>query len=83
MLEKPSKYAPPSHPARFKKRETPQYGGELNEAAKAKQRSTWYPNTMPPAGTWAHRFLTFPPWAHAVFLLVRRACASPCLLPGR
>ena len=73
MLEKPSKYTPPSHPARFKKQDLPKhYGGELSALQKKLQRRKRYPNMFPDEGTFLFWFLT-QRWLHAFIALVRRS----------
>ena len=57
QLKKPLKYAPPSHPAAFKKREPFQYGGGLSDAQKKAQRRKQYPNMMPPQESLAYRII--------------------------
>ena len=57
VLEKPSKFRPPSHPSRLRK-ETPRYPGpQLSEEQLAAQKSRKYPNMMPPEGTFMHWFM--------------------------
>jgi hypothetical protein len=57
VLEKPSKFTPPSHPARLRK-EGPRYPGpQLSDEEIARQKSTKYPNMMPPEGSFMHWFM--------------------------
>lgn len=60
VLEKPTKFYPPSHPQRLAKRSLPrQYPGPpLSEAQKKEQATKKYPNTMPAEGTFMYWFLT-------------------------
>ncbi|ESZ95982.1 hypothetical protein SBOR_3674 [Sclerotinia borealis F-4128] len=58
VLEKPSKFNPPSHPARLRK-EAPRYPGpQLNAEEIARQSVKKYPNMMPAEGTFMHWFIT-------------------------
>lgn len=59
VLEKPTKFYPPSHPPRLAKRILPrQYPGPpLSEAQKREQGTKKYPNTMPAEGTFMYWFL--------------------------
>ncbi|PMD23827.1 hypothetical protein NA56DRAFT_568375 [Hyaloscypha hepaticicola] len=57
VLEKPSKFVPPSHPARLRK-EAPRYPGpQLSDEEIARQTKKKYPNMMPPEGTFMHWFM--------------------------
>lgn len=57
VLEKPSKFNPPSHPARLRK-DPPRYPGpQLSAEEIARQSVRKYPNMMPPEGTFMHWFL--------------------------
>ncbi|KAH7356819.1 hypothetical protein BKA65DRAFT_495509 [Rhexocercosporidium sp. MPI-PUGE-AT-0058] len=57
VLEKPTKFNPPSHGARLRK-EAPRYPGpKLSEEEAAAQRTKKYPNMMPPDGTFMHWFV--------------------------
>jgi hypothetical protein len=57
VLEKPSKFVPPSHPARLRK-EGPRYPGlQLSEEEIARQTKKKYPNMMPPEGSFMHWFM--------------------------
>lgn len=57
VLEKPSKFNPPSHPARIRK-DPPRYPGpQLSAEEIARQSVKKYPNMMPPEGTFMHWFL--------------------------
>ena len=60
LLAKPMRYNPPSHPSVVKRaRPTPQYyGPELTREQKVAQEEKWYPNMMPPEGTFLHWFLS-------------------------
>ncbi|KAI9741238.1 MAG: hypothetical protein M1834_002954 [Cirrosporium novae-zelandiae] len=60
VLEKPSKFRPPSHPARLVKNHTPQNypGPPVSEAEKEAQEARRYPHTMPKKGTWIFLLLT-------------------------
>ncbi|KAG4413473.1 hypothetical protein IFR04_013409, partial [Cadophora malorum] len=54
VLEKPTKFVPPSHGARLRK-EAPRYPGpQLSEEEAAAQKAKKYPNMMPPDGTFMH-----------------------------
>ncbi|PVH84571.1 hypothetical protein DL98DRAFT_512472 [Cadophora sp. DSE1049] len=57
VLEKPTKFVPPSHGARLRK-EAPRYPGpQLSEEEAAAQKAKKYPNMMPPDGTFMHWFV--------------------------
>ncbi|KAH9223404.1 hypothetical protein DL95DRAFT_420129 [Leptodontidium sp. 2 PMI_412] len=57
VLEKPTKFNPPSHGARLRK-EAPRYPGpKLSEEEAAAQKAKKYPNMMPPDGTFMHWFV--------------------------
>lgn len=57
VLEKPTKFNPPSHGAR-RRTEAPRYPGpQLSAEEKAKQDTKKYPNMMPPEGSFMHWFL--------------------------
>ncbi|QSZ32808.1 hypothetical protein DSL72_002388 [Monilinia vaccinii-corymbosi] len=57
LLEKPSKFNPPSHPTRIRK-DPPRYPGpQLSADEIARQSVKKYPNMMPPEGTFMHWFL--------------------------
>ena len=60
LLAKPMRYNPPSHPSTVKRaKSTPRYyGPELTREQKAAQEEKWYPNMMPPEGTFLHWFLS-------------------------
>lgn len=73
VLEKPSKFNPPSHPARLRK-DPPRYPGpQLSAEEKARQRVRKYPNMMPQKGTFMHWFLndkSIHVWITLVFLYI-------------
>jgi hypothetical protein len=57
VLEKPTKFNPPSHGARLRK-EPPKYPGpRLSDSELAAQKTKKYPNMMPPEGTFTHWFI--------------------------
>ncbi|KAL3422439.1 hypothetical protein PVAG01_06595 [Phlyctema vagabunda] len=57
VLEKPTKFTPPSHGARLRK-EAPRYPGpQLSAEEKARQQTKKYPNMMPAEGTFMHWFI--------------------------
>lgn len=57
VLEKPSKFNPPSHGSRLKKNALPRhYGPELTAEELAAQSRKQYPGLMAPEGTWTHWF---------------------------
>ena len=58
VLEKPTKFNPPSHGRRLRERVTRHYGPELTQQQKLEQGTKQYPNMMPPKGTFMHWFLT-------------------------
>ncbi|KAF2084488.1 hypothetical protein K490DRAFT_75882 [Saccharata proteae CBS 121410] len=59
VLEKPTKFNPPSHGSRLP-RNKPRYtyGPKLTEEQKSQQKTKKYPNMMPPEGTLMHWILT-------------------------
>lgn len=57
VLEKPTKFNPPSHGAKLKKELPRHYGSTLSAAQKAAQQTKKYPNMMPAEGTFMHWFL--------------------------
>lgn len=76
VLEKPSKFNPPSHGRRLPKNNNPprHYGGDVSEVEAAAQRVRDYPGMMAPAGTWSHWFLNSRA-IHLCLTLVRRTRA--------
>lgn len=57
VLEPPSKFNPPSHPARRGGWNMPKmYGPKMTEGERAQQERQNYPGLMAPAGTWEHWF---------------------------
>ncbi|KAG5951973.1 hypothetical protein E4U53_001923 [Claviceps sorghi] len=57
VLEKPTKFHPPSHGSRLKRNAVPRhYGPELTASEIAAQNRKQYPGLMAPEGTWAHWF---------------------------
>ncbi|CAL3972548.1 unnamed protein product [Diplocarpon coronariae] len=57
VLEKPTKFNPPSHGARLRK-EAPRYPGpQLSAEEAAVQRTKKYPNMMPPEGSFLYWFI--------------------------
>jgi len=57
VLEKPTKFNPPSHSSRLAK-PAPRYPGPaLSAEEKAAQTTKKYPNMMPPPGTFLHWFM--------------------------
>ncbi|KAG5983602.1 hypothetical protein E4U55_007772 [Claviceps digitariae] len=57
VLEKPTKFIPPSHGSRLKRNAIPRhYGPELTASEVAAQNRKDYPGLMAPEGTWAHWF---------------------------
>ncbi|KAI9836898.1 MAG: hypothetical protein M1819_001063 [Sarea resinae] len=58
VLEKPSKFNPPSHPARLNRRMPKSYGPALSAKELEKQKVKQYPHMMPPEGTFMFWFLT-------------------------
>ncbi|TDZ65999.1 hypothetical protein CTRI78_v003348 [Colletotrichum trifolii] len=58
ILEKPTKFNPPSHGSRLPKKGGPKhYGGQLSGQEVRAQRARDYPGMMAPEGTWAHWFV--------------------------
>ena len=57
-LEKPTRFNPPSHPSRRRDRVPRSYGPELTAEQKQEQEKRYYPNMMPPEGTFMHWFLS-------------------------
>ena len=58
VLEKPTRFNPPSHGKRLKKQIPRQYGPQLTGEQKTEQETKRYPRMMPPEGTFMHWFLT-------------------------
>ena len=58
VLEKPTRFNPPSHGKRLKQQIPRQYGPQLTGEQKTEQRTKKYPNMMPAEGTFMHWFLT-------------------------
>lgn len=59
ILEKPTKFSPPSHPSRRTTKQEPRhYGGSLSKEELEAQERRDYPTLMAPPGTWAHYFWT-------------------------
>jgi hypothetical protein len=56
VLEKPSRFNPPSHPQRIVKHR--QYGPALSAQEQEAQKTRKYPHMMPPDGSFMHWFLT-------------------------
>lgn len=57
VLEKPTKFNPPSHGSRLPRHKPKHYGGGLSEGEKFAQGQRDYPGLMPPVGSKAHRFI--------------------------
>ncbi|KAK6583287.1 hypothetical protein PZA11_004363 [Diplocarpon coronariae] len=77
VLEKPTKFNPPSHGARLRK-EAPRYPGpQLSAEEAAVQRTKKYPNMMPPEGSFLYWFINnrtnspfaemLPAWSQLLF----------------
>ena len=58
VLEKPTKFNPPSHGRRLKEHIPRHYGPELTQQQKVEQKQKQYPRMMPPPGTFMFWFLT-------------------------
>ena len=58
VLEKPTKFNPPSHGKRLKQQVPRSYGPQLTEEQKTEQEKKQYPHMMPPEGTFMYWFLT-------------------------
>ena len=58
VLEKPTRFNPPSHGKRLKERTPRQYGPQLTEEQKVEQQTKKYPHMMPAEGTFMYWFLT-------------------------
>ena len=71
VLEKPTKFNPPSHGKRVKEELPRHYGPQLTREQKAEQQTKQYPHMMPPEGTWMYWFLTSR-GIHTFICLVRR-----------
>lgn len=57
VLEKPSKFNPPSHPSRLRSKPRVYPGPPLSEQQKQDQKTKQYPHMMPPEGTFMNWFL--------------------------
>ncbi|KAF6230405.1 hypothetical protein HO133_004747 [Letharia lupina] len=58
ILEKPTKFNPPSHGKRLKQQIPRHYGPQLTGEQRNEQQTKKYPNMMPAPGTFMHWFLT-------------------------
>ena len=58
VLEKPTRFNPPSHGKRLKQEVPRTYGPQLTAEQKTEQETKKYPNTMPAKGTFMYWFLT-------------------------
>ena len=58
VLEKPTKFNPPSHGRRLRRQTPRQYGPQLTVEQKVEQETKKYPNMMPSPGTFMYWFLT-------------------------
>ena len=58
VLEKPTKFNPPSHGKRLKQQIPRQFGPQLTVEQKSEQQTKKYPKMMPPPGTFMYWFLT-------------------------
>lgn len=58
VLEKPTRFNPPSHPARKPRAPRAYPGPPLSEHERETQKTKQYPHMMPPEGTFLHWFLT-------------------------
>lgn len=79
VLEKPTKFNPPSHGKRLKRQVPRQYGPQLTGEQRSEQETKKYPNMMPAPGTFMYWFLTSR-GIHTFISLVR-SYLSNCLLP--
>ncbi|KAK3320891.1 hypothetical protein B0T19DRAFT_252171 [Cercophora scortea] len=69
VLEKPTRFNPPSHGARLPKKVTPRhYGGELSADEVQAQKRKDYPGLKPPPGTFGHWILSSR-WIHATITM--------------
>ena len=58
VLEKPTRFNPPSHGKRLKQEVPRNYGPQLTAEQKIEQETKKYPHTMPAKGTFMYWFLT-------------------------
>lgn len=58
VLEKPTKFNPPSHGKRLKQQNPRRFGPQLTSEQKVEQKTKKYPHMMPPPGTFMYWFLT-------------------------
>ena len=77
VLEKPTRFNPPSHGKRLKKQVPRQYGPQLTGEQKTEQETKRYPRMMPPEGTFMHWFLT----SHGIhtFIALVRGQLNHCI----
>lgn len=77
VLEKPTRFNPPSHGKRLKKQVPRQYGPQLTGEQKTEQETKSYPRMMPPKGTFMHWFLT----SHGIhtFIVLVRGQSYHCI----
>jgi hypothetical protein len=82
LLEKPTRFNPPSHPARLPRRNRqPAFSVPLSAKEKEQQKTKQYPHMMPPQGTFFHWFLT----NRTIHVWITMVCISllfPCLRPS-
>lgn len=80
VLEKPTKFNPPSHGKRLKQQVPRTYGPQLTGEQKTEQQTKKYPNMMPAEGTFMYWFLTSR-GIHTFISLVRGYLKQSSLLP--
>lgn len=76
VLEKPTKFNPPSHGSRITKG-PPRYqyaGPQMTPEEKAAQATKQYPNLMPPEGTFMYWFIN----NRSIHLYITMVCSSTC-----
>ena len=73
VLEKPTKFVPPSHGSKLRK-EAPRYPGpDLSAEEKARMQTKQYPRMMPPEGTFGHWFLN----NKSIHMYIALVCSRP------
>ncbi len=56
VLERPTRFNPPSHGARLPRKRRRHYGGDLSAAEELAQKVQNYPGMMAPDGSWSYWF---------------------------
>lgn len=76
VLEKPTKFNPPSHPSRRYKEPRQYPGPNLSEEEAARMKTKKYPSMLPPEGSFMRWFLT----NKSVHIYISLVCPAPSLM---